>query len=347
MDLKRKAMAGALVPVKKSRMDLVSTSGRDKGALMETGPPRSSNLFAPIMHLTGHQGDIFTAKFSPDGQTIASSGFDRLIYLWNVYGECDNYHVMKGHAGAVMQLDYSADSTNVFTCSTDKTVAIWDVTVGERIKRHKGHTSFVNCLNVARRGPQLICSGSDDGTIKLWDSRKKGTLQTFQNMYQVTAVSFSDTAEQIISGGIDNEMKVWDLRKNDILYKLKGHADTVTGMELSPDGSYLLSTGMDNTVRIWDVRPFAPQERCVKVFQGNQHTFEKNLLRVAWSPDGSKIAAGSGDRFMYIWDTTTRRILYKLPGHTGSINEVDFHPTEPIVLSCSSDKSIFLGEIEL
>ena len=29
------------------------------------------------------------------------------------------------------------------------------------------------------------------------------------------------------------------------------------------------------TVRIWDVRPFAPHERCVKIFQGNQHTYEK------------------------------------------------------------------------
>ena len=28
---------------------------------------------------------------------------------------------------------------------------------------------------------------------------------------------------------------------------MRGHLDTVTGMELSPDGSYLLSTAMDNT----------------------------------------------------------------------------------------------------
>ena len=33
-------------------------------------------------------------------------------------------------------------------------------------------------------------------------------LQTFQNTYQVTAVSFSDTSEQIMSGGIDNDIKV-------------------------------------------------------------------------------------------------------------------------------------------
>lgn len=41
--------------------------------------------------------------------------------------------------------------------------------------------------------------------------------------------------------------QVWDLRKNDMLYRLRGHTDTVTGMQLSPDGSYLLSNSMDNT----------------------------------------------------------------------------------------------------
>ena len=54
------------------------------------------------------------------------------------------------------------------------------------------------------------------------------------------------------------------------------------------------------------------------------------MLRVAWSPDGSKVSAGSGDRHVYVWDTTSRRILYKLPGHAGSVNDIDFHPIEPI-----------------
>lgn len=31
-----------------------------------------------------------------------------------------------------------------------------------------------------------------------------------------------------------------------------------------------------------------------------------------------------------MWDTTSRRILYKLPGHAGSVNELAFHPEEPI-----------------
>jgi len=63
-----------------------------------------------------------------------------------------------------------------------------------------------------------------------------------------------------------------------VLYNLKGHSDTVTGMSLSPDGSYLLTNAMDNNLRIWDVRAFAPQERCVKIFAGHQHNFEKVLI---------------------------------------------------------------------
>lgn len=196
---------------------------------------------------------------------------------------------MSGHTGAIMEAHFSTDGSNIYTCATDKTVAIWDIVTGTRIRKLKGHTTFVNSVQGTRRGLQMLCSGSDDRTIKLWDARKRFPVNTFDNQYQITAVCFNDTGEQIISGGIDNDIKVWDIRKNEILYKLRGHTDTVTGLSLSPDGSYILSNSMDNTLRIWDIRPFAPGERCVKIFTGHQHNFEKNLLRCAWSPDGSKV----------------------------------------------------------
>ncbi|NXD60322.1 SNR40 protein, partial [Corvus moneduloides] len=288
------------------------------------GPPRCSSLQAPIMLLSGHEGEVYCCKFHPNGNTLASAGFDRLILLWNVYGDCDNFATLKGHSGAVMELHYNTDGSMLFSASTDKTVAVWDSETGERVKRLKGHTSFVNSCYPARRGPQLVCTGSDDGTVKLWDIRKKAAVQTFQNTYQVLAVTFNDTSDQIISGGIDNDIKVGPC----VSPSRPGHGEGFSRAALSLAPS---AAGSDSVaVRIWDVRPFAPKERCVKIFQGNVHNFEKNLLRCSWSPDGSKIAGGSADRFVYVWDTTSRRILYKLPGHAGSVNELAFHPEEPI-----------------
>ena len=43
----------------------------------------------------------------------------------------------------------------------------------------------------------------------------------------------------------------------------------------------------------------------------------------------------------------TRAVKYRLPGHNGAVTEVAFHPEEPIIGSCSSDKSIYLGEIDV
>ena len=66
-----------------------------------------------------------------------------------------------------------------------------------RIKRLKGHTSYVNSVHPARRGEPMIVSGSDDCMIKVWDQRKRNAAQSLNNMYQVTAVTFNDTTDQV------------------------------------------------------------------------------------------------------------------------------------------------------
>ena len=159
-------------------------------------------------------------------------------------------------------------------------------------------------------------------------------------------MAFADAGDRVYTGGIENEIKVWDLRKEEVVLKLAGHTDTVTGLSVSPDGTHLLSNAMDATLRVWDLRPYAPGSRCTRVLSGHTHDFEKNLLKCSWSPDGLLVTGGSADRHVYVWEVATRNILYKLPGHEGCVNEVAFHPTEPIVGSCSSDARIYLGEIE-
>ena len=70
---------------------------------------------------------------------------------------------------------------------------------------------------------------------------------------------------------------------------LSGRGVPLAPTQVSPDGTHLLTNAMDNTLRVWDMRPYAPANRCTKVFTGHQHNFEKNLLKCDWSPDGSKV----------------------------------------------------------
>ena len=168
------------------------------------------------------------------------------------------------------------------TCSSDKSIQIWDLQTLERVKRYKGHGNVVNSIDTSRKQYQLVCSASDDNTVRLWDRRKKGEAMKFESSVQCVCVSFNEESDQIISGGIDDALKVWDLRKSGLAFEMKGHKDTPTGLALSPCGSYVASNSMDNTVKIWDIRPYASQERCVKTLHGHTHNFEKNLLRVAW-----------------------------------------------------------------
>ena len=167
--------------------------------------------------------------------------------MWNTYGECDNYAVLSGHKGAVLDLHYSFDGDFIFSASTDKSIIIWDTHTGARVKKLSSHQSIVNCCHPSRRSP-LLCSAGDDCTVRLWDTRKKGLVSYYKDEYQITAITFNDTSDQIIFSGIENVLKVYDLRKSDkILYSMAGHFDTVTGLSLSPDGSYVLSNSMDNS----------------------------------------------------------------------------------------------------
>lgn len=66
-------------------------------------------------------------------------------------------------------------------------------------------------------------------------------------------------------------------------------------------------------------------------YDGTNRGIERNLLRASWDPKGEKIAAGSGDNTVVVWDVTSGKLLYKLPGHRGAVNDVRFSPRdEPI-----------------
>lgn len=308
---------------------------------------KKHSMKGSTMLLTGHDSEIFTAKFHPNGMTMASAGADRSIFLWATRGDCENYAILKAaHSHTILEVQFTNDGKYLLSCAADKTVIMWDSLTGCRLKKLRNHNMYVNSIAVAPNDPNLVASVGDDCLVNVWDLRKRKCIMTFEDNYQLTAVSFNKTNDQVMVGGIEGCINVWDLRRGKMHYTMTGHTDVITGLSLSPDGNHLLSNSMDNTLKTWNVQPFAPDNRLEKTFLGHQHNFEKNLLRCSWSPNKRMISAGSSDGQVYIWSYNSGDILYKLPGHRSSVNEVVFSPKESIVLSCSSDKQMYLGEID-
>ena len=100
--------------------------------------------------------------------------------LWDVYNDCYNFAAIKAHKNAILELQWAADSSKVFACSADKTASVWDVESQKRVKKMLGHSSYINSICPAKRGEELVVTGSDDCTVKIWDMRHKEASRTFE-----------------------------------------------------------------------------------------------------------------------------------------------------------------------
>jgi len=285
------AEGGALVEAaKKPRTaeGTLTTASKAGGAIQVAGPQRTSELLAPIMLLTGHEGPVLSSKFSPDGRHMVSGSHDKLLLLWEVFGECKNTLTFRGHQNAVLEVHWSADGEKVFSASADKTALLWDVHSAARIRGFKGHMGLVN--SCCPSGAHVLATASDDCTVRLWDDRVRTCQRVIRHPYPVTAVSVGEAGTQLFTGCLDGHIRAYDLRRAEgsPSMVLQGHQDIVSGMRLSPDGNFLLSNSMDNTLRCWDVKPYASGDRCVKVFLGAQHSYERGLIKCNWSKSGAQ-----------------------------------------------------------
>ncbi|KAL1716966.1 WD40-repeat-containing domain protein [Schizophyllum commune] len=335
----------------------ISSAGDDsKKGLIRT-VQRTSNLEAPIVSLAGaHSGEILSCRFDPTGQNIAACSADRSVSLWRTYPPNTNYGLLQNLAKApILDLQWSLCSPLIYTVAADHTLTYTDVTTGERVRKIRAHREIINALDrtmASGSGQELVATASDDGTVKVWEGGEEASKQaiaTFEVGCPATAVCWSADGAQLYVGALDNEIHVYDLRKGEQVYTLTGHTDTPTSISLSPNGNYILSPSLSSLTIIHDVRPFSPTPtRIHRILQGAPAGFENTLLRGAWSKEdgGRRVAVGGADRTVCIWDVETGKILYKLPGHKGTVTAVDFHPKEPIILTGSKDGTMLLGEIE-
>ncbi|KAI0832783.1 WD40 repeat-like protein [Trametes gibbosa] len=332
-----------------------SNNEREQGLIRTI--KRTSSLEAPIISLSGsHSSEIMSCRFDPTGQNIAACSADRSVSLWRTYSPNTNYGLVANlHKAPILDLQWSLTSQILYTVSADHTLSVTDLTTGQRARKLHAHRGIINSLDrtlAGGAGVELVVTGADDGTVRVWeggDEGPKNPVSVYELGCPVTSVCWSADGASIYAGALDNEIHVIDFRKNEEVYTLMGHTDTPTSLSLSPNGHYLLSPSFSSQTIIHDVRPFSPSpNRIHRVLMGAPAGFESTLLRGAWSKDddGRRVGVGGADRTVCIWEVESGKVLYKLPGHKGTVTAVDFHPKEPIILTGSKDATMLLGEIE-
>lgn len=266
---------------------------------------------------TGHTGSIYTLCLSPDGQTLVSGGRDTTLKLWNL------------------------DAVGNYNSMSPPTRIIGDGVLDTLT----GHSESINCVAISPDG-QLLVSGSEDNTIKLWDFHSGEELATLEGHEAgVKAVVISPDGQLLVSGSADSTIKLWQLPDNlnepicpDPIYTLSGHADWVKCLAISPDGQTLASGSHDKTIKLWHLETGELKSTLA------EHWDEVNYLAI--SPDGQRLTSCSRDETIRLWHLGTEKQLHSLSGHQGAIACFAISPNGQPLVSSSWDHTIRVWGME-
>ncbi|MEA5562183.1 hypothetical protein [Planktothrix agardhii] len=204
-----------------------------------------------------------------------------------------------------------------------------------------GHSNSVNSVAISPDG-QILVSGSDDKTIKIWQLSTGEELRILTGHSEsVNSVAISPDGQTLLSGSRDNTIKIWRLSTGEELRTLTVHSDSVNFVAISPDGQILVSSShtvvsdiYDNTIKIWQLSTGRELRTLTCCWDSNP------IDSVAISPDGQTLVSGS-DREIMIWDLSSGQKLRTLTG-AGSINSLAISPDGQIL--ASSDTVVhFMG----
>lgn len=206
------------------------------------------------------------------------------------------------------------------------------------LRNIKGHADAVGEIAISQDG-QLLATGSDDQTIKLWNLTTGQPLRTFSgHSDQITALAISPDAEILVSGGgiEDGSIKLWNLKTGELINTFQKKEGMIPSLAITPDGQTLASArrgeglGFVSEITLWNLETGK---------QLLQFDVENLTLSLAFSPNGKLLASGSEDGTIHLWNWQSGEIRHILQ-HPQSLRALAFNQDGQVLVSESFAETI-------
>lgn len=255
----------------------------------------------------GHTGGVLSVAWSPNGREIASGGLDGMVQVWNA-ATGQTITVYRDHSAAVYSVAWSPDGQRIASASADGTVQVWNAATGQFAYRFGPQLldGILAPWYAAAWSPdgQRIAAGAQ-GRVVVFDAAT-GQNTTFHGPQTgiVHDLAWSPGG-QYLAVAVNSDAQVWDVASSQNIYTFHyvGHTQYLFALAWSPNGKRIAIGAGDGMAEVFD----ALTGQHLSQYHGhydlyNDHTiYNASVNTLAWSPDGSHIASGSGDDTVQVW----------------------------------------------
>ncbi|WP_166829877.1 WD40 repeat domain-containing protein [Thalassoroseus pseudoceratinae] len=281
--------------------------------------------------LAGHDGIAYAVAFTPDGQWIATAGFDDTCKLWDANTR-EAVRTMEGHSGIVLCIAASPDGTQLASGSGDRYIKLWDVPKRSAIRSQDVPGGGVVALDRNGDGKRLV-TGGQDKIVRIWEVVDDGTLKQLHEFTghtaAITRVAFRSDSQQVASADTSGVIRVFNADNGDLQSVIGAHSTKIVGLSFASNNSYLMSASQDGTVKRW------PN----KFPEHSEFTGHEGTVRViAINPNGDRIASAADDKTVRIWNQRDGKELQVLKDLKEPVTTIAYSSNSAQLVTGSVDK---------
>jgi WD40 repeat protein/serine/threonine protein kinase len=294
-------------------------------------------------------GNLGTAR-----SLLAAAPLERRGWEWHYLNrQCrgDQLHTFHGNGRPLRTAAFNHDGTLVITTSDEQVAKVWDARtwslkyVLPRVDSEQEVGEQIAQASFSSDGRRILTDSysSDSGedspkAVKLWDAKTGKLIRTLQkNVEWVNQAAFSPDSRWVVTCHRDNIAKVWDAETGDEKVTLEGHTRSIHRAVFIRKCTRLVTTSFDGTVRVWDIES---GKETIPPFTQHKNT----VWEVAGSPadDGRTVASqGTGtDRGVWVWDSETGKVKFKLGGGSDRILSPRFSPDGTKIIAYNLEGSV-------